>query len=301
MAPAPRMAIIDIPIWIILGFAASLFNTAIPLIQEKFKGDGFAVAVWVKIAVVIISFPIALYFGFPVEPEFYVMTAVSAAIWCINDIIYYRAIPVVGAGVVSRILPASVIIAFVVWFGFEPSLLEKYLENPDQAVALVLIVLLSVFFAMALKSCPVTMKGFRLVWFVVIAAALGPLIDKLALGYAPSAKAPFAYMFTQGLFMLWFWLAYTALKKPVTKAVFFSKEAVRGGLGIGVVACIKLGLKFEALIYCDHPALLSVILFTDALWIILYYRLTGREDHSKIWAGLGLVGCAAALVLVKSL
>lgn len=239
--------------------------------------------------------------GFPTETGFYVMTAVSAAIWCINDIIYYRAIPVVGAGVVSRILPASVIIAFIVWFFFEPSLLTTYLENPQQAGALVAIVLLSVFFAIALKSCPITMRGFRLVWFVVIAAALGPLVDKLALGYAPAAKAPFAYMFTQGMFMLWFWLAYTAIKKPVTKTIFFSKEAVRGGLAIGVVACIKLGLKFEALIHCEHPALLSVILFTDALWIICYYRLTGREDHSKIWAGLGLVGCAAALVLVKSL
>lgn len=101
--------------------------------------------------------------------------------------------------------------------------------------------------------------------------------------------------------MLMMWSVFALIKKPVTRQIFFAKESVKGGIAIGIVATIKLGLKFQALIYCDHPALLSVILFTDALWIILYYKLTGREDHSKIWAGLGLVGCAAALVLVKSL
>jgi hypothetical protein len=40
---------------------------------------------------------------------------------------------------------------------------------------------------------------------------------------------------------------------------------------------------------------------TDALWILLFYRAIGKKDDSKIWAGLGIVGCAAALALVKSL
>ncbi|HOO51755.1 MAG TPA: hypothetical protein PLK94_10760 [Alphaproteobacteria bacterium] len=295
------------PLWILLGFAASLFNTAIPLIQEKFKGDGFAVAVWVKIAVVVISLPIVLYMGMPTDTGFYILTATSAIIWCINDIIYFRTIPIVGAGVVSRILPASVILAFVVWFFFDPVLLDKYLEHPLQAIAICAIVLLSVIFAIMMKSCPITLKGMKLIWFVVLAAAIGPLIDKLALNIAvddgtttSAGQAPFAFMFTQGLIMLILWTSYSLIKKPITKQIFLAKESVKAGLSIGVVATIKLGLKFQALVYCEHPALLSVILFTDAIWIILYYRLTGKQDHSKIWAGLGLVGCAAALVLVKS-
>ena len=101
--------------------------------------------------------------------------------------------------------------------------------------------------------------------------------------------------------MLVFWATFSLIKKPVSRAVFFSPASLKAGLSIGAVATVKMALKFQALIYSDHPALLSVILFTDALWIIFYYRLTGREDHSKIWAGIGLVACAAALVLVKSL
>lgn len=291
----------DLPLWIILGFAASLLNTAIPLIQEKIKADGFAVAYWVKISVVTISLPIVLYTGWPTDPGFYLITVLSAVIWCINDIIYFRTIPIVGAGVVSRILPASVVISFLVWFLFDPALLIDYLERPWQAAALASIVLLSAFFSVMMKSCPVTWQGIRMIWFVVLAAAIGPLIDKLSLGYAPAAEAPFAFMFAQGAIMLIFWSIYGFIRKPLRRDIFFSRASLTCGLSIGVVASVKLMLKFVALIHCEHPALLSVILFTDALWIIFYYRLTGRQDHSKIWAGLGLVGCAAALVLVKSL
>lgn len=185
------------------------------------------------------------------------------------------------------------------------------MENPEQGIIIFGIVLLSVVFAIMMKSCPITLKGIKLIWFVVLAAAIGPLIDKLALNVAVSGgagetttnsnQAPFAFMFTQGLIMLILWTSFSLIKKPISRQVFLAKESVKAGLAIGVVATIKLALKFQALVYCEHPALLSVILFTDALWIILYYRLTGREDHSKIWAGLGLVGCAAALILVKSL
>lgn len=288
-------------IWIGLGFAASLFNTAFPLIQEKFKGDGFAVAIWVKIAVVVLSLPLVLYFGFPEDPRFYLLTAVSASIWCINDVIYFRTVPVVGAGVVTRILPASVVISFVVWFFFEPSLLQQYFEHPAQGISLFAIVILSSFFAMSLKSCPLSWQGVRMLWFVVLAAAIGPLIDKISLGQAPAAQAPFAFLFVQAVIMLTFWGGYTAIRRPISRAAFFAQNSKTAGLAIGTVATFKLILKFTALRYCENPAFLSVILFTDALWIILYYRLTGREDHSKIWAGLGIVGCAAALILVKSL
>jgi hypothetical protein len=56
-----------------------------------------------------------------------------------------------------------------------------------------------------------------------------------------------------------------------------------------------------ALQTAEHPAYLSVILFTDALWIVLIHRVTGRRDSSNIWAGLGIVACAVALIVVKSL
>lgn len=290
-----------IPLWALLGLSAALLSTAIPLIQERMQADGFAVAFWVKVAVVLISCPFVLNYGFPDDTKFYLATAATAALWCISDVVYFRAVPQAGAGVVSRLMPSAVLISFVVWFFVDPSLLDKYLSHPVQAALICLVMALATYFATQLRHDPVSWRGVRLVWFVIFAACIGPIMDKLSLGYAPGKKAPFAFMFIQGSMMLTFWYFYFLIRKPLSQAAMFSRRSVVTGLSIGVVAAAVMYLKTVALISVDQPAFLSVLLFTDAIWIIVIYRLTGRKDSSNIWAGLGIVGCAAALVLVKSL
>ncbi len=287
--------------WILLGFAAALASTAIPLIQEHHKADGYSVAVWIKIVVVLSSFPFVLATGFPTDPHFYQVIPVTALLWAISDVVYFRSIPLVGAGVIARTLPLAAIISFPIWFLFDPALLDKYLSRPFQFAAICLILIGATYFAMQMKKCAVSLKALRLVWFVLFAATVGPLIDKITLGYAPAKQAPFAFMFIQGLWMLGFWGVFALIKKPIPMATFLSPPTIKTGVLIGIAGSCVLVLKMEALRLCEHPALLSTILMTDALWILLFYRAIGRKDNSNIWAGLGIVGCAIALVLVKSL
>ena len=289
-----------IPTWAILGLAAALLSTAIPLIQERMKAPGFAVAFWVKVAAVLISFPFVLNFGFPSDPKFYIVTAVTAVLWCISDVVYFSAVPKVGAGVVSRLIPSAVLISFLLWFFVDTSLFAKYLDHPAHAVGIGFVMLLATYFATQIRHDPISWQGVRLVWFVIFAACVGPIIDKLSLGYAPGKQAPFAFMFIQGSMMLVFWYIYFLIRKPLSASVLFSKHSLITGASIGVVATAVMYLKTVALITVDQPAFLSVLLFTDALWILLIYRLIGRRDDSNIWAGLGIVGCAAALILVRS-
>lgn len=291
---------IDAYLWIILGLLAALANTGSPLVQEKFKGNAFSVAIWVKIGAVLLTLPFVIYFGLPKNPNFYIFAAISGLIWSISDVIYFRTVSEVGAGVVSRLLPSAVLLSFLGWFAFDPSLLSKYIDNPIQGAAVLAIICAASFFAMNMKSCPITMQGFKLIWFVILAAAIGPLVEKVSMGDTPKAQTPFAFVFVQALMMLGFWGLFAIIKRPVTRATFILKSSWKTGLLISIFTTTALCLRFTALQYVEHPALLSVLLFTDALWIVLYYRLTGRKDDSKIWAGLGIVGCAAALVLLKS-
>jgi len=291
---------IDSYLWIILGLLAALVNTGSPLVQEKFKGDAFSVAIWVKVGAVMLTFPFVVYYGLPSNPNFYIFAAISGVIWSISDVIYFKTVSDVGAGVVSRLLPSAVLLSFVAWFAFDPSLLTKYLENPVQGFGALAIICAASFFAMNLKSCPITMQGFKLIWFVILAAAIGPLVEKISMGNTPKAQTPFAFVFIQAIMMLGFWGIFAMVKRPVTRSTFALKSSWKTGLLISIFTTTALCLRFTALQYVEHPALLSVLLFTDALWILLYYRLTNRKDDSKIWAGLGIVGCAAALVLVKS-
>ena len=44
-------------IWITLGIVAAIVSSGIPLVQEKHKGNPFAVAIWVKIGVALLTLP----------------------------------------------------------------------------------------------------------------------------------------------------------------------------------------------------------------------------------------------------
>ena len=287
-------------IWISLGIIAAIVSSGIPLVQEKHKGNPFAVAIWVKIGVALFTLPFVLYLGLPDNPRFYVFAGISALIWSISDVIYYRSVSEVGAGVISRVLPSAAILSFVVWFLINPQQLQKYLDNPVQGGAIFLIIIAASLLATLMRKCPTSWRGLQLVWFVLFAAAIGPLVEKISMGDTPKLQTPFAMTFIQAIMMLGFWAVFAIIKRPIKVEVFMLPTSWKTGLMISCFMTVVLCARFAALQYVEHPAFLSVILFTDALWILLYYRLTGRKDDSKIWAGLGIVGCAAALVLVKS-
>jgi hypothetical protein len=147
----------------------------------------------------------------------------------------------------------------------------------------------------------VSWQAVRLIWFVIFAACVGPVVDKLALGYAPAKQAPIAYMFVQAAFMLTFWLVYYTIAKPVSPKILLSSSSLLVGGIIGIVATLILYLKTNALLLVEHPAYVQVILFSDSLWILLIYRLMGRKESGAILPSLGIVACAVALVIVKSL
>lgn len=287
-------------IWITLGIMAAIVSSGIPLVQEKHKGNPFAVAIWAKIGVALLTLPFVLYFGLPDNPRFYIFMGLSAAIWSISDVIYFRTVSEVGAGVVSRVLPSAAVLTFLVWFMINPNQLHKYLDNPIQGGLIFLIIIAASLLAMLMKKCPVSWRGLQLIWFVLLAAAIGPLVEKISMGDTPKMQTPFAMVFIQAVMMIGFWAVFALIKRPITLTTFTLPTSWKTGLMISCFVTVMLCARFTALQYVENPAFLSVILFTDSLWILLYYRLTGRKDDSKIWVGLGIVGCAAALVLVKS-
>ena len=72
-------------------------------------------------------------------------------------------------------------------------------------------------------------------------------------------------------------------------------------LAAGLAGSLHLILKMVAIHDVEHPSYVVVLGFTEALWIIFVYKLLGRREHANVAAGLGIVGAAAGLVLLKSL
>ncbi|MDB5478341.1 MAG: hypothetical protein JWM96_836 [Alphaproteobacteria bacterium] len=295
------MAMPIIPLWAVLSLAASLLVTFIPLVQERFKADGFALALWNKVFVAAMISPFLWRVGLPTDPLFYGFVTLTAAIFSLSDVVYFRAVPIIGSGLMTRLLPASVVITFLLWFAVDPQLIDKYTAVPWKMAAICAILLAFVFFASRVKKCHISWTGLRLIWPVIVAACIGPVLVKLALDHAAKEQATFAYLFFQSVLTIFFLSLYAAVKHPVPRRVLYSPHVIKVAALMGALMGSTMYLKTRAVALVDNPGFTSMIFFTDALWVILIYKLIGRKETGNIWAGLGIVACAAALVLVKSL
>lgn len=293
-----------IPLWFVLALSAAIVTTAVPLVQEKFKVDGYALALWNKVFVIILTMPFLFYLGVPDQPLFYLYLAVTAVIYSISDVVFFRAVPVVGSGVVTRLLPVSVVITFFSWFIIDPQLWRDYMQDPYKMLAILAVLCGFLYCAAHLRKCTISWQGVQLLWPVIMAACLGPIVSKMALAHAggtevPFAQAPFAYVCVQSIIMTGFLLGYQLVKRPVSKTVILSRNVIRTGFILAVLTGIAILLKMKALQLVDNPGFVSLVVFTDALWVILIYRLIGKRETANIWAGLGIVASACAILLIK--
>lgn len=287
--------------WVWFGLGASAASAGVMLVQEWMKASGFALAFWAKATCFLVMLPFVLYHGLPDNPYFYALMAGQAALWAISDVVFFSTISKVGAGVVSRLLPASVILTFILWFVVDPALFEKYAAKPGLFAAIFGVIILSAYCAVRLKRCAISWHGARLLWFVFFASVVGPIATKLITREVEIERGPYAMVFVEAAMMMTFWLGFYAWKKPVEWPVFMGFHAMKAGLFTGLCMAAMVVLNIHAIYGVDNPAYLTAVKFLDSVIILWVYIMAKRKDDSDIIAGLGIVGCAAALILLKSM
>lgn len=289
-----------IPLWAVYSLAAAILIATIPLVQEKYKADGAALALWAKVFLTGLVIPFTLHYGMPTDPKFYLYVGITCVIYAVSDVVYYRAVPHIGSGLMTRLLPASVVITFVLWFVADPGSIHAYLANPAKAVAIIAILALFMLCTAKIRKCTISWDGVRMIWPVIAAASIGPVFTKLSFNHADLTVGPYAYILVQSVLMALFFTTYLGIRKPTPRAELFSRRALGAGLWVSVVSMISGLLKFKAIQIVDNPAFVSMVLFTDALWVLLVYRMIGKREKANIVAGLGIVLCAVLVVLVKN-
>ncbi len=290
----------EFPLWAVFALICASMSALMLIIPERAQVDGFAMAFWNKVAAFIFMVPLVLWNGLPQQWEFYALVATQALLWVVSDVIFFRAIPKVGAGVVSRILPISVILTFCLWFLFDHELFRQYLGMPMRSLLVCAALCGSVYFAMRLKKCEVSWAAVRMIWFVLFAATVGPLMYKIITRYTDIQQGPFAFVLFEAAIMIPIWCAYYTWRRPVPINVMFSGRVLKYGALIGGVSSLVAISKFAAMHYVDNPGLVPAVKYTDAIMIMGYYKMTGRTEKADVIAGLGIVGCAAAIILLKS-
>lgn len=290
----------EFPLWAVFALVCAASSALVLIIPERARCDGFALAFWNKAAALVFMIPLVLVQGVPDQPLFYALVAAQAMLWVVSDVIFFRALPKVGAGVISRILPVSVIVTFVLWFFFDHALLREYLSAPWRSLGVCAALCGAVYFAMRLKKDPVSWQAIRMIWFVLFAAVVGPLMYKLVTRYATIEQGPFAFVLFESFVMITIWSVFYVVKKPIPAAVLFSKESLRAGAMVGAAMTMVSLSKFAAVHYVDNPGLVPAVKYIDAIIVMAYYRAIGKVEKADVAAGLGIVGCAAAIILLRS-
>ncbi len=288
------------PVWALFGSASAVLSATMLLVQERFKVNGYVMAVWCKIVCATVLIPFVIVQGLPPDPLFYAYVCSGAVIWAVSDVIFFNSISKAGGGTISRLIPTSVIFSFLLWFVFDPGLLDKYFAMPVRSGLIFLVLCLFALFAAQLKKCEVSMRALRLVWFVLLAAVIGPVLTKKATLHAALAKGPASYVFVEAVTMLSLWLVYYVVKKPVSRAAFFARPAWTGGIIVGSAMVCMVLLDIMAYYYVDNPAYISALNLLDSVLILLFYRFIKHKDKGNIRAGLGVVACAVALIILKA-
>lgn len=289
-----------LPYWAAFGLSRVLATTAIALLQERYKTDGYAAAFWNKAVVAGMTLPFVIHYGLPQSPVFYSVIFATALLWCVADVIYFKAVSTEGAAVVTRLWPVTIIATFILWFFFDPALFHEYLEHQAKSAAIVAVVLAAVGFALRLRHCAITLKAVRTVWFMLLAACVDSIVVKMLLDSEPTPQGVFAFVFCQAAMMLVLWSGHGLIRKPVPRKVFFAKKTIAACGLIGTLSSLSVSLRSFGLIYVDNPAYISVLVMLDSVLISLFNRWRGKKDESDMVSGFGIVVCAVLLVVIKS-
>lgn len=288
------------PLWAFFGILAAILSAAMMLLQERLKVDGFALAFWNKVSCCLVAAPFVLAQGLPDHPLFYIFLGLGAVMYAISDVVFFRGISSVGAGMVARLLPGAMILSFLLWFVVKPELLDKYLQVPVVSGLIFCVLCASAWFASHIKKCDISMRAVRTIWFVIFAATVGPILAKTVTSYAEIGQGPSAYIFIEALMMMSIWGVYFIIRRPITAGVMFSRHSCIGGLAIGLVSAMMVASNIYAYYNVDNPAYIPAIKYMDSILILGVYAATGRKVSGNVWSGLGVVACAVALIVLKA-
>lgn len=288
-----------LPLWALFGFCAALLSSTQLLFSEKFKAEPLPMAFWCKVTCGLVMIPFVLVHGMPSHPWYYVCLALQSLLWVVSDVIFYDAVNREGAGMIARLLPIATILSFFLWFAYDWPLAHTYLAEPRHSAAILVVLLALTYFVTQLKKCPFSWTALKRIWFVIAASILGTVTTKYITLQADVSNGVYVYVFAEAWIMVAMWGLYYGVKRPVPPAIMFGNAAIKAGLIVGSVSAFMVLTTVYAVYHIDNPAYVSAVKYLDSSMILLFYRLRGRQSRGNIVAGLGIVACAAALVILK--
>lgn len=287
----------DAAFWVPLALIAALTQAAMPLTSERFKiVPTTNLLVLTRLFAFIFLLPLALTVDWPTSPLFYFCTISAAVIIMFTDILLFRTAAQNGAGVTTRIEPLAAFTTFMLWTAITPALLADYIDTPLRSLGIIAAIGGAAFFAVRLYHCPISRQALKKLLPVVLLGAVIIVFSKTAMNHSDS-NGPFLYAFLQACIIGPGYLLLMKLKPERYPPLKHSKTVWLSGFVMAIASTIHIVSKQSAIQLVENPAYVLVIGLTAPLWVLAFYRMIKHEERGDILSGLGIVACAALLVI----
>lgn len=294
--------------WIIFAIISALAGAGISLSSEYFNVRSLHFSFWMRFFAMLAILPFVLFIDWPEDPLYYVFVLITACIFAYFDLIYFGMAARSGAGVITRIDPFIVMVTFVLWCVFSPVTVAEYIHQPVRAAGIVASLAGSVYFGLRLRKCEVSTEVLRRMALPILLGALGIILAKMAMQRSGYHAGVLCYGFLQCLTVTCVYAAIlripalsARLKDLGRESRLLDRPVLIGGF-CGALAWLGHTLsKYYAITDVQNPAYVTVIGLSAPLWVLLAYRIAGRRDRADIISGLGVVACAAILVIFTQL
>lgn len=297
-----------IDIWVFFSLIMSFAMAGMFLVNEYFKASSLHMLFWMRLITLTILLPIIFFIPPPTDTIFYAGTITSALLFAYVDIMLIGLVAASGAGVVSRIEPLSVGLTFILWLLITPSLALDYIDQPIRGIGIVLSLSGALYFAMALRRCEITSQALKYLLPSILLIALGTLGAKIAMDHSPPLSGVVYYAVIQCIIVLAAYIAILLFKPRVDwfrgvniTGQLKDRGVILGGICLSVTWLMGVPSKQYALSLVENPSYVTLFGLLSPVIILLIYRLVGRREEANVTAGLGIVACAALLIIFTRL
>ena len=159
-----------------------------------------------------------------------------------------------------------------------------------------------IYFALKMRRCYLTFSALKDMAPALFLAGLGIVFGKLAMVHSGYHEGVWYYTFSQSFLAVFIYAA--VIKVPALSGRFgivqgqrvFDRRVMIAALCLSAGWLMHTITKYYAITEVENPAYVTIIGLTAPFWVLLVYKTVGRREEADIYAGIGLVFSAAALV-----
>jgi hypothetical protein len=288
--------------WVISSVVASIGLALMSLFNEYFRLNPIHLVFWLRIFVCAALIPVIAQLSPPLSLAFYIATLISVFCFSYFDFIFYSQAIKSGAGMITRFEGLVVGVTFFLWLIIEPSVVASYFENPVRGAGILASLAGSIYFALRMKGCSITVHALKEMGPALILSGIGVTCGKIAMDNSDFHSGVWYYAFIQSFLSLLLYIS--VLHSPPLSRYFkisgrrYSSERriLLGAIGLSIIWFMNVIFKYYAIAEVENPAYVTIIGLTSPFWVLLVYFLVGRSESANVKAGLGLVICAIMLV-----